>query len=200
MALGALPALEALALANVHVGDILLQSLAASKPTRSSLRALSLEGAHGATLQGVWHLVRAVGRAISGGGLDELQLTASADCPIDDHVLQKLVSAGIRFLTLEGAKISKAGICCCSGLQALRSKSCGELDLPAKPRLGPAAGRREGCRRPGAMGAKGVPATPGSGALPDVRVLGPDQQLCYWWNKGYRYDDLSWYGLEHFTA
>ena len=77
-----------------------------------------------------------------------------------------------------------------------------ELRLP-KPRLGPAAGRREASRRPCAQsgrGVKGALNAPGPNDLPDVRVLGPDQQLCYWWNKGYRYDGLSWYGLEHATS
>ncbi|CAE7183154.1 unnamed protein product [Symbiodinium necroappetens] len=207
MALGALPVLEALALANVHAGDVLLQSFWQGRlqpAARSSLRSLSLEGAHGATLQGVWNLVRALGKDSHHGDMDELQLTASQACPIDDHALRKIVSCGIRFLTLEGASISKAGICRCVGLQALRSKSCPHLDLPPKPRLGPAAGRRfEAGRRSCPSGNKGT-KTHGSTSdvvpvFPDVRLLGPDQQLCYWWNKGYKYDDLSWYGLEHLT-
>eukprot|EP00439_Symbiodinium_sp_Y106_P022190 s1144_g2.t1 len=208
MALGALPVLEALALANLHVGDVLLQSLWQGRlqpaALRSNLRSLSLEGAHGATLQGVLNLVRALGQDSRHGDMDELQLTASQACPIDDHALQKIVSCGIRFLTLEGASISKAGICRCAGLQALRSKSCAHLDLPPKPRLGPAAGRRfEAGRRSYPISNKGT-KTHGSTSdvspvFPDVRLLGPDQQLCYWWNKGYQYDDLSWYGLEHLT-
>ncbi|CAE7559349.1 unnamed protein product [Symbiodinium natans] len=211
LALGSLPMLEALAVANVHVGDALLQSFwqrhvqLAPATSRSVLRSLSLEGAHGATLQGIWNLVRALGRGmdLQCGELDELQLTASPECPIDDHALEKIVGCGIRFLTLEGANISKAGICRCVGLQALRSKSCAKLDLPPKPRLGPAAGRREVSRRGGTKeSANGIPGmgTGASDLLPDVRLLGPDQQLCYWWNKGYKYDDLSWYGLEHVTA
>ncbi|CAJ1409530.1 unnamed protein product [Effrenium voratum] len=190
-ALGQLPCLESLALANVCVGDHLLQALHGSV----TLCALSLEGDHGATLPGICGLLRARGRA-GAGLLEELQLTAGLTCQVDDAVLLCFVRLGITYLTLEGANISKDGIRRCAGLQALRAKSCGELDLlPPVARLGPPPRKK----KPGPFAAKALKAKTDGGLASgwDVRLLGSDQQLCHWWQKGYRYDDMSWYGLEH---
>ncbi|CAJ1358359.1 unnamed protein product [Effrenium voratum] len=190
-ALGQLPCLESLALANVCVGDHLLQALHGSV----TLCALSLEGDHGATLPGICGLLRARGRA-GAGLLEELQLTAGLTCQVDDAVLLCFARLGITYLTLEGANISKDGIRRCAGLQAIRAKSCGELDLlPPVARLGPPPRKK----KPGPSAAKALKAKTDGGLASgwDVRLLGSDQQLCHWWQKGYRYDDMSWYGLEH---
>ncbi|CAJ1422936.1 unnamed protein product [Effrenium voratum] len=115
---------------------------------------------------------------------------------VDDAVLLCFVRLGITYLTLEGANISKDGIRRCAGLQALRAKSCGELDLlPPVARLGPPPRKK----KPGPFAAKALKAKTDGGLASgwDVRLLGSDQQLCHWWQKGYRYDDMSWYGLEH---
>ena len=155
MALGSLPMLEALAVANVHapllqcsrpefltflspldvllvtqvaasesqVGDALLQSFwqrhvqLAPATSRSVLRSLSLEGAHGATLQGllgdltaafflqrvcsfigrldggIWNLVRALGRGAPSAKYCKVMLEAAKLMVYNDFLTTEAQSA-----------------------------------------------------------------------------------------------------------
>lgn len=199
-AVGALSQLRALALANVWVGDVLLDSLAGdARPEgqQSSLRALSLEGAHGCSAAALQRLVKA--RSASGGGhLEELLVTVGPGCAIDDGMLADWAATGVVFVSLEGAAITRDAVRR-SGLRALRVKACGDFGLPAHPVLAPPAGRQLGLSVAASASARQPQSTERlpRQQLPALRVLGPEQPLCYWWGKGLRYDELSWYGLEH---
>lgn len=201
-ALGRLPRLRALAFAHVWAGDEFALALGGSgsggSGGSSPLCALSLEGAHGISRAALSALVHALCPK-GGGSLEELHVTATPSCGVDDAALAEWASMGIEFVSLEGAQITRDGIRGC-GLRALRVKSCGDLQVPAAPVMASPAGRQLAKDRP-----KG--ATPGAQAdagrsagpppPPDLRVLTTEQALCYWWGKGYRYDEHSWYGLEH---
>eukprot|EP00927_Polykrikos_kofoidii_P032085 TRINITY_DN27433_c0_g2_i1.p1 TRINITY_DN27433_c0_g2~~TRINITY_DN27433_c0_g2_i1.p1 ORF type:complete len:569 (+),score=47.66 TRINITY_DN27433_c0_g2_i1:160-1866(+) len=189
-----------------------------------ALRALCVDGIHhGISGKSLRELLQStctdVDRAASGrftdsaclggvgvprhNGLDELMLTAAAGCEVVDATLLEWMSLGIKFVSVDGADISWEGVRV-SGLRALRAKACPRLKMPQEVRMAsPAGNRMVSCE----MKTKSAGFSPildvsrdsfkASRPSPTVRLLEADQSLCYWWCKGYYYDELSWYGLEH---
>eukprot|EP00971_Amphidinium_carterae_P135029 2675772-Amphidinium_carterae.1 len=120
-------------------------------------------------------------------------------------MLQEWSKIGVQYVSVEAGELTREGVCR-SGLNSLRVRDCG-LDFPQRSAscMATPAGRASNERRGSAVGKSD--ADPREQAQisrarsydlpPALTILGDDQPLCYWWNKGYKYDACSWYGREH---